>query len=82
MATSVTTKYLAPTNTKSARIVVKGFGRRKVYSWDYTQDVEHNHRYAAYQFIKALNDELCVNYAIQAFASMNIATVDYVAIVA
>ncbi|QXV82415.1 hypothetical protein bas22_0073 [Escherichia phage KurtStettler] len=33
MATSIVTKFLAPTNTKSARIAVKGFGKRKVYSW-------------------------------------------------
>lgn len=34
------TKYYAPTNTKSARIMVKGFGRKKVYTWDYSLDME------------------------------------------
>lgn len=81
MATSITTKYLAATNTKGARIVVKGLGRRKVYSWDYAADVTLNHKHAVQQFLTEFNAELCVAYEIKAFASMDIATVDFVAIV-
>lgn len=82
MATAITTKYLAPTNTKSARIAVKGFGQRKVYSWDYSADVTLNHKHAIQQFITALNSANGTNYNMQAFASMDLANADYVAIVA
>ena len=82
MATAITTKYLAPTNTKSARIAVKGFGQRKVYSWDYSADVTLNHKHAIHQFIAALNAANGTNYTMQAFASMDLASADYVAIVA
>lgn len=81
MATSIVTKFLAPTNTKSARIAVKGFGKRKVYSWDYTVDVTLNHKAAVQQFLKAFNADNDTDYGIVAFASMDIATADFVAIV-
>ena len=81
MATSIITKFLAPTNTKGARIAVKGFGKRKVYSWDYAIDVTLNHKAAVQQFLKAFNDENDTDYGIVAFASMDIATADFVAIV-
>lgn len=81
MATSIVTKFLAPTNTKSARIAVKGFGKRKVYSWDYSIDVTLNHKAAVQQFLKAFNAENNTDYGIVAFASMDIATADFVAIV-
>lgn len=82
MATSIVTKFLAPTSTKSARIAVKGFGKRKVYSWDYSIDVTLNHKAAVQQFLKSFNADNDTDYSIVAFASMAIATVDYVAIVA
>lgn len=81
MATSIVTKFLAPTNTKGARIAVKGFGKRKVYSWDCNVDVMLNHKAAVQQFLKAFNAENDTDYSIVAFASMDIATIDYVAIV-
>lgn len=81
MATSIVTKFLAQTNTKCARIAVKGFGKRKVYSWDYAIDVTPNHKAAVQRFLKAFNDENDTDYGIVAFASMDIATVDFVAIV-
>lgn len=81
MATSIITKFLAPTNTKGARIAVKGFGKRKVYSWDYAIDVTLNHKAAVQQFLKAFNAENDTDYGIFAFASMDIATADFVAIV-
>lgn len=81
MTTSIITKFLAPTNTKGARIAVKGFGRRKVYSWDYELDVTLNHKHAVQQFLKAFNADNYTDYGIVAFASMDMATVDFVAIV-
>lgn len=81
MATSIVTKFLAPTNTKSARIAVKGFGKRKVYSWDYSIDLTLNHKAAVQQFLKAFNADNDTDYGIVAFASMDIATADFVAIV-
>ena len=81
MATSIVTKFLTPTNTKSARIAVKGFGKRKVYSWDYALDVTVNHKQAVQQFLQVFNAENDTDYSIVAFASMDIATADFVAIV-
>lgn len=81
MATSIVTKFLAPTNTKSARIAVKGFGKRKVYSWDYALDVTVNHKQAVQQFLQVFNAENDTDYAIVAFASIGIADADFVAIV-
>lgn len=81
MATSIVTKFLAPTNTKGARIAVKGFGQRKVYSWDCNLDVMLNHEHAVQQFLKAFNAENDTDYGIVAFASMDIANADFVAIV-
>ena len=52
------TKYYAPTNTKSARIMVKGFGRKKVYTWDYSLDMEDNYTNAMTDFINELNKQI------------------------
>lgn len=81
MATSIITKFLAPTNTKNPRVVVKGFGKRKVYDWDDAIDQTLNHKAAVQQFLKAFNAENDTNYGIVAFASMGIADADFVAIV-
>ncbi|WP_233947126.1 hypothetical protein [Eggerthella lenta] len=58
------TKYYAPTNTKSARIMVKGFGRKKVYTWDYALDTEDNYTNAMTDFINELNTRILTNYKI------------------
>lgn len=82
MAISITTRFIAPTDRNpSARIAVKGFGRRKVYNWNYAEELTLNHKAAVQQFIKDFNASNETNYTIQAFASMDIATVDFVAIV-
>lgn len=81
MATSIITKFLAPTNTKGARIAVKGFGQRKVYSWDCNIDVMLNHAHAVQQFLSDFNAASDTSYTVKAFASMDIATADFVAIV-
>ncbi len=60
---------------------LKVFGKRKVYSWDYTIDVTLNHKAAVQQFLKAFNAENDTDYGIVAFASMGIADADFVAIV-
>lgn len=52
------TKYYAPTNTKGARIMVKGFGYKKVYDWDYALDTKDNYAVAMDDFVNELNKEV------------------------
>lgn len=52
------TKYYAPTNTKGARIMVKGFGYKKVYDWNYALDTRDNYATAMDNFVKELNKKV------------------------
>ena len=56
MFQAITTKWLAPTNTKGSRIkATTGSGISKVYPWDHGLSVEGNHTQAAL----ALAEHLC-----------------------
>lgn len=75
------TKYYAPTNTKSARIMVKGFGRKKVYTWDYSLDMEDNYTNAMTDFINDLNTRILTNYKITDIAYIGEGGICFVGIV-
>ena len=75
------TKYYAPTNTKSARIMVKGLGRKKVYTWDYALDTEDNYTNAMTDFINDLNTRILTNYKITDIAYIGEGGICFVGIV-
>ena len=43
----ILTRYLGPTNRHGSRIVASCEARRRIFTWDYSLDVEPNHRKAA-----------------------------------
>lgn len=55
MMQAIRTRFLGPTNTKGARIVVEAFAGRKVYNWHYGSSDEENHKLAAIKFAISKN---------------------------
>lgn len=47
---AITTRYIAPTNFRGARISATASAGRKIFPWDHALNVEDNHRMAAKHF--------------------------------
>lgn len=48
---AIRTKYLAPTNTKGARIKVQAQAGYIILGWDHSLDAESNHAAAASEYV-------------------------------
>ncbi len=57
MAQVITTKFVAPTNTRGARIKVTGWINSATYPWDHNLSVEENHAVAVGHYVYELNKE-------------------------
>jgi hypothetical protein len=52
---AINTKYIGPTNTKGARILVKAQAGKMFVSWDYALNADENHVQAAYKFMNKMD---------------------------
>ena len=57
---TITTKYLAPTNTRGSRIKVTGAWGSKTYSYDYS--AEEPHKAAFEEYLSMLNKNMAEKY--------------------
>lgn len=57
---TITTKYLAPTNSRGSRIKVTGAWGSKTYSYDYS--VSEPHKAAFDEYLAMLNKDMLVRY--------------------
>jgi len=55
MPQCITTKFLAPTNSRGARVAARCQAKRIVVSWNDSLDVEANHRCAAMALVSFLS---------------------------
>lgn len=62
MAQALITKFVGPTNTKGARIQVKGWINAAYYAWDHALSVEENHAVAVGHYVYELNKERAGDY--------------------
>lgn len=54
MSQAIVTKYLAPTNSRGARIVASAFAGKVTIPWSYAGSVYQNHRMAALRLAEKL----------------------------
>lgn len=54
MAQAIITKYVAPTNSRGSRVVVKSWMGKTCTSWNHTQDERWNHAAAITEHIEML----------------------------
>ena len=61
--------------------MVKGFGRKKVYTWDYALDTEDNYTNAMTDFINELNKQILTSYKVTDIAYIGEGGICFVGIV-